>query len=123
LTLNQAHTSLFGAFGLLAIGLIYFCLRYAAGGQTRFSDEPGLIAFWLYNAGLVLWIALNCFPIGWPQLEAVYQHGLAYARSRNFTIRPCCGSGCVLSAMFGSQLPRCCWRSISSSSSDDVPSA
>jgi nitric oxide reductase subunit B len=84
LTLNHAHTSLFGAFGLLAIGLIYFCLRYAAGGQTRFSDEPGLIAFWLYNAGLVLWIALNFFPIGWPQLEAVYQHGLAYARSLEF---------------------------------------
>jgi nitric oxide reductase subunit B len=84
LTLNQAHTSLFGAFGLLAIGLIYFCLRYAAGEQRTFSDKLGLIAFWLYNAGLVLWIALNFFPIGWPQLEAVYQHGLAYARSLEF---------------------------------------
>ena len=31
LTLNHAHTSLFGAFGLLALGLIYFCLRYRAG--------------------------------------------------------------------------------------------
>src|SRR6185312_6423751 len=30
LTLNHAHTALFGAFGLLAIGLIYFCLRYVA---------------------------------------------------------------------------------------------
>src|SRR6185312_13689229 len=27
LTLNHAHTALFGAFGLLAIGLVYFCLR------------------------------------------------------------------------------------------------
>jgi hypothetical protein len=33
------------------------------------------------NAGLVLWIALNFFPVGWPQLDAVYEHGLAYARS------------------------------------------
>ena len=32
LTLNHAHTALFGAFGLLAIGLIYFCLRYALAG-------------------------------------------------------------------------------------------
>jgi len=84
LTLNHAHTSLFGAFGLLAIGLIYFCLRYAAGEQAKFSEKVGLWAFWLYNAGLVLWIALNFFPIGWPQLTAVYEHGFAYARGLEF---------------------------------------
>ena len=69
LTLNHAHTALFGAFGLLAIGLIYFCLRYAAAERVPFDERFGLWAFWLYNAGLVLWIALNFFPIGWPQLE------------------------------------------------------
>jgi nitric oxide reductase subunit B len=84
LTLNHAHTALFGAFGLLAIGLVYFCLRYAAGDRARFSDRPGIWAFWLYNAGLVLWILLNFFPIGWPQLDAVFEHGLAYARSAQF---------------------------------------
>ena len=84
LTLNHAHTSLFGAFGLLAIGLIYFCLRYAAGEHAKFGEKLGLWAFWLYNAGLVLWIALNFFPIGWPQLTAVYEHGFAYARSLEF---------------------------------------
>ena len=26
----------------------------------------------------------NFFPIGWPQLDAVYEHGLAYARSQDF---------------------------------------
>jgi nitric oxide reductase subunit B len=83
LTLNHAHTALFGAFGLLAIGLVYFCLRYAAG-EREFSDRPGRLAFWLYNLGLVLWIALNFFPIGWPQLGAVYDRGLAYARSLAF---------------------------------------
>jgi nitric oxide reductase subunit B len=83
LTLNHAHTSLFGAFGMLAIGLIYFCLRYAAA-ERPFGEKLGLAAFWLYNAGLVLWIALNFFPIGWPQLDAVYEHGLAYARSLEF---------------------------------------
>jgi nitric oxide reductase subunit B len=34
--------------------------------------------------GLVLWIVLNFFPIGWPQLIAVYEQGLAYARSGEF---------------------------------------
>ena len=35
LTLNHAHTALFGAFGLLAIGLVYFCLRYVAAERVR----------------------------------------------------------------------------------------
>ena len=84
LTLNHAHTALFGAFGLLGIGLIYFCLRYVAGDRYVFSETVGKWAFWLYNSGLVLWILLNFFPIGWPQLDAVYEHGLAYARSQTF---------------------------------------
>lgn len=83
LTLNHAHTALFGAFGLLALGLIYFCLRYAAGNGP-WSDRLGIWAFWLYNVGLILWILLNFFPIGWTQLMAVYQHGFNYARSNAF---------------------------------------
>ena len=43
-----------------------------------------LRAFWLYNAGLLLWILLNFFPIGWAQLAAVFEHGFAYARSVTF---------------------------------------
>ncbi|HLY47215.1 MAG TPA: cbb3-type cytochrome c oxidase subunit I [Stellaceae bacterium] len=84
LTLNHAHTALFGAFGLLGIGLIYFCLRYAAAERYLFGERLGQWAFWLYNGGLVMWILFNFFPIGWPQLDAVYQHGLAYARSQEF---------------------------------------
>ena len=84
LTLNHAHTALFGAFGLLGIGLIYFCLRYAAAERHPFGEKTGRWAFWLYNGGLLLWILLNFFPIGWPQLDAVYEHGLAYARSQAF---------------------------------------
>lgn len=84
LTLNHAHTALFGAFGLLGIGLIYFCLRYIAADEYKFGEKTGLWAFWLYNGGMVLWIVLNFFPIGWPQLDAVYEHGYAYARSQAF---------------------------------------
>lgn len=84
LTLNHAHTALFGAFGLLGIGLVYFCLRYVAADRHPFGERLGQWAFWLYNGGLVLWILFNFFPIGWPQLDAVYEHGLAYARSQAF---------------------------------------
>lgn len=100
LTLNHAHTARFGAFGLLAIGLVYFCLRYTAGDRVPFSARIGIWAFWLYNAGLVLWIVLNFFPIGWPQLDAVFEHGLAYARSVEFYkstpgTETCCHGKCV----------------------------
>ena len=84
LTLNHAHTALFGAFGLLGLGLIYFCLRYIAGDRYVFGEKLGRWAFWLYNGGLLLWILFNFFPIGWPQLDAVFEHGLAYARSQAF---------------------------------------
>ena len=83
LTLNHAHTSMFGAFGLLAIGLIYMVLRYL-NGERPWGDRAGVWAFWLYNLGLVMWILMNFYPIGWPQLEAVYTHGYAYARSLKF---------------------------------------
>lgn len=83
LTLNHAHTSMFGAFGLLAIGLIYMVLRYVTG-ERKWSDRSGVWAFWLYNVGLVMWIVMNFYPVGWPQLEAVYTHGYAYARSLAF---------------------------------------
>ncbi len=65
LTLNNAHTALFGAFGLLAIRLVYFCLRYVAGERAQFNEKIGLWAFWLYNAGVMLWTLVNFFPIGW----------------------------------------------------------
>jgi nitric oxide reductase subunit B len=84
LTLNHAHTALFGAFGLLGIGLIYFCLRYIAGDAYTFGEKAGRWAFWLYNIGLVMWIVFNFFPIGWAQLAAVYEHGLAFGRSQAF---------------------------------------
>ncbi|HET8763774.1 MAG TPA: cbb3-type cytochrome c oxidase subunit I [Rhodanobacter sp.] len=83
LTLNHAHMSMFGAFGLLAIGLLYMVLRYV-NGERAWSDRRGVWAFWLYNTGLVMWIVMNFYPIGWPQLEAVYTHGYAWARSLAF---------------------------------------
>lgn len=84
LTLNHAHTAMFGAFGLLSIGLIYLTLRYMVGNQAKWDDRLGIWAFWFYNIGLILWIVLNFFPVGWPQLAAVYEHGYNYARSLEF---------------------------------------
>ena len=55
-----------------------------AGEAHEFSEKIGRWAFWLYNGGLLLWILFNFFPIGWLRIDAVYEHGLAYARSQAF---------------------------------------
>ena len=83
LTLAHAHTALFGAFGLIAIGLVYFSLRYM-NGEGPWDETMGATAFWLFNAGMALWLTLNFWPIGFRQLAAVYEHGYAYARSLSF---------------------------------------
>lgn len=84
LTMNHGHTAMFGAFGMLALGLIYLCLRYMAGDRFEWSDKLGIWAFWLYNLGLVMWVALTFLPVGFPQMEAAFTEGYAYARSLEF---------------------------------------
>ncbi|WP_081412127.1 nitric-oxide reductase large subunit [Alicyclobacillus herbarius] len=83
LTLAHAHTAMFGAFGLLGLGLIYFALRYFVG-DAGWSDKPALWAFWFYNIGMALWCILNFWPIGFKQLAAVYTHDYVFARSIEF---------------------------------------
>jgi nitric oxide reductase subunit B len=83
LTLAHAHTAMFGVFGLLGIGLIYFALRYFVG-EENWTEGPAVWAFWMYNIGLILWCALNFFPVGFEQLVAVYTHSYEYARSVDF---------------------------------------
>ncbi len=84
LTLAHAHTAMFGVFGFLGIGLIYFSLRYIVGDSGNWTDGPAVWAFWMYNIGLVLWCAINFFPVGFEQLLAVYNHSYVYARSITF---------------------------------------
>ncbi|MCY0884334.1 MAG: cbb3-type cytochrome c oxidase subunit I, partial [Firmicutes bacterium] len=83
LTLAHAHAAMFGAFGLLGLALVYFALRYQVG-EEGWGERAAVWAFWLFNAGIVLWLLLNFWPIGFQQLMAVYQHGYAYARSLAF---------------------------------------
>ncbi|QQE79877.1 nitric-oxide reductase large subunit [Alicyclobacillus sp. SO9] len=83
LTLAHAHTSMFGAFGLLGIGLMYFGLRYLVG-DNGWSNKPAIWAFWFYNIGMLLWCLLNFWPIGFEQLNAVFMHSYVYARSVAF---------------------------------------
>jgi nitric oxide reductase subunit B len=84
LTMNHAHTALFGAFGMLAIGLIYLALRHMVGERAGWSDRLGTWAFWLYNAGLVLWVVLTFLPVGFSQLAVAFDQSYDAARSIAF---------------------------------------
>jgi nitric oxide reductase subunit B len=85
LTANHAHTSMMGVYGMLAVGLLLFCLRHLTR-EDRWSDRPAKIAFWSLNVGLA-WMALaNLFPIGAMQLYDSLARGYWHARSLGFSM-------------------------------------
>ena len=53
LTANHAHAAMMGVYGMLAIGLALFCLRYLIP-QERWPDKLAKISFWSlqHRAGL-----------------------------------------------------------------------
>jgi nitric oxide reductase subunit B len=83
LTLAHGHASMMGVFGLLAIGLVYFCLRGMVASD-RWSDRLGQWALVSFNAAIVLWLVLNILPIGFAQLVSAIDHGYWYSRSLAF---------------------------------------
>ena len=83
LTVNHGHAALMGVYGNLAIAAVLFCC------QLLFKAEywkPRLIKtiFWSINAGLLLMVFLDLFPVGIWQFKTVTEQGLWYARSSSF---------------------------------------
>jgi len=79
----HAHTALFGVYGMLAIGLMLFCLK---GLGTKHIWKTGSLrfAFWAINIGLALMVLISLLPVGLMQTWASVEHGLWYARSAEF---------------------------------------
>lgn len=83
LTANHAHTSFMGVYGMLAVGLALFCLRYLIPAQ-RWSDRAARFSFWSLNIGLA-WMSLaTLFPLGVVQLYHSVSVGYFEARSLKF---------------------------------------
>ena len=57
LTANHAHAAMMGVYGMLAIGLALFCLRYLIP-EERWPDKLAKISFWSCNIGLA-WMCLR----------------------------------------------------------------
>ena len=53
LTANHAHAAMMGVYGMLAIGLALFCLRYLIP-EERWPDQFAKLSFWSlqHRAGL-----------------------------------------------------------------------
>ncbi len=63
LTANHGHAAMMGVYGMLAVGLAIFCLRYMIP-QERWSDRAAKISFWSLNLGLAWMVFASLFPAG-----------------------------------------------------------
>lgn len=83
LTANHGHTAMMGVYGMLAAGLLLFCLRYLTR-EDAWSDRAAKVSFWSLNLGLAWMAFVNLFPIGMAQLHDALANGYAHARSVSF---------------------------------------
>jgi nitric oxide reductase subunit B len=87
LTANHGHTAMMGVYGMLAAGLLLFCLRYLTQAD-RWSDRAAKWSFWSLNIGLAWMAFVNLFPLGIVQLYHAVDTGYWYARSLDFINLP-----------------------------------
>jgi len=87
LTANHGHAAMMGVYGMLAVGLALFCLRYMIPAE-RWSDRAAKISFWSLNLGLAWMVFATLFPLGLLQLYESVSHGYFEARSLTYLQGP-----------------------------------
>ena len=83
LTPNHGHAAMMGVYGMLAVGLALFCLRYMVP-EKRWSDRAAKVSFWSLNLGLAWMVFATLFPLGVLQLYHSVSVGYFDARSLKF---------------------------------------
>lgn len=87
LTTNHGHAAMMGVYGMLAVGLALFCIRYMIP-ESRWSEGAAKIAFWSLNAGPAWIVFTTLFPLGLLQLYEAVNHGYFEARSLKYIGNP-----------------------------------
>jgi nitric oxide reductase subunit B len=83
LTANHGHTSMMGVYGMLAVGLAMFCLRYLIPAD-RWNDRAAKMSFWGLNIGLAWMSFATLFPLGIRQIYESVNSGYFHARSLDY---------------------------------------
>jgi nitric oxide reductase subunit B len=83
LTANHGHAAMMGVYGMLAIALLVFCLRYLLPPE-HWSERLVGFSFWTLNLGLAWMIFANLFPLGVLQLGDAVANGYWHSRSIEF---------------------------------------
>lgn len=83
LTANHAHAAMMGVYGMLAIGLALFCLRYVIPAD-KWPDKWAQIGFWGTNIGLAWMCFATLLPLGIMQLYKSVSDGYFEARQLDF---------------------------------------
>ena len=87
LTANHGHAAMMGVYGMLAVGLALFCLRYMIP-EKYWSDRAAKTSFWCLNLGLAWMVFATLFPLGILQLYHSVTTGYFDARSLKFLSSP-----------------------------------
>lgn len=87
LTANHGHAAMMGVYGMLAVGLALFCLRYIIP-EKYWSDRAAKTSFWCLNLGLAWMVFATLFPLGILQLYHSVTTGYFDARSLKFLSSP-----------------------------------
>ncbi len=83
LTANHGHAAMMGVYGMLALGLAMFCLRYLIPAE-RWPERWARICFWSTNLGLAWMCFATLLPLGILQLYKSVDSGYFEARELKF---------------------------------------
>jgi nitric oxide reductase subunit B len=83
LTANHGHAAMMGVYGMLALGLAMFCLRYLIPAD-KWPEKWARISFWATNLGLAWMCFATLLPLGILQLYQSVNKGYFEARELKF---------------------------------------
>ena len=87
LTANHAHGAMMGVYGMMAVGLALFALRYIIP-PTRWPDRWAKLSFWSLNIGLAWMVFATLLPLGVLQLWRSVNDGYYEARTLGYITQP-----------------------------------
>jgi nitric oxide reductase subunit B len=87
LTSNHAHGAMMGVYGMMAVGLALFALRYIVPAK-RWPDQLAKLSFWSLNIGLAWMVFVTLMPLGVLQLFESVNEGYYEARTLGYISEP-----------------------------------